>query len=149
VPNERQQAYVARPLVSLPRFVATAPMRLWPEVRAAYDTWAERLAFSVLHAARVIAAPMIPSRMAARVTLQQGIDFAPDCARVRVPTLVVTGDDALDQVVPAAVSRMYLDLIPGAQYEKMERTGHLGLITRPKRFADVVTRFLERNSDPN
>ena len=149
VPNERQQAYVARPLVSLPRFVATAPMRLWPEVRAAYDTWPERLAFSVLHAAQVVAAPMIPSRMAARVTLQQGIDFAPDCARVRAPTLVITGDDALDQVVPAAVSRMYLDLIQGAQYEKMERTGHLGIITRPKQFADVVTRFLERNSEPD
>jgi 3-oxoadipate enol-lactonase len=149
VPNERQQAYVARPLFSLPRFVAAAPMRIWPEVRAACDTWGERLAFIALYAARVIAAPMIPWRMATRVRLQQGIDFAPDCAGVRAPTLVITGDDALDQVVPAAVSRMYLDLIPGAQYEKMERTGHLGIITRPKQFADVVNRFLESNSDPN
>ncbi len=99
--------------------------------------------------ARVIAAPMIPSRMAARVTLQQALDFAPDCARIRVPTLVITGDDALDQVVPPAVSRRYLDLIPGAQYEKMERTGHIGMVTRPKHFADVVTRFLESNPDQN
>jgi pimeloyl-ACP methyl ester carboxylesterase len=118
-------------------------------VRAAYDTWAERLAFSVLHAGRVIAAPMIPSRMAARVTLQQAIDFAPDCARIHVPTLVITGDDPLDQVVPPAVSRRYLDLIPGAQYEKMERTGHIGMVTRPKHFADVVTRFLGSSPDQN
>ena len=149
VPNERQQSYLARPLMSAPRFVATAPMRVWPEVRAAYDTWAERLAFSVLHAGRVIAAPMIPSRMAARVTLQQALDFAPDCARIRVPTLVITGDDPLDQVVPPAVSRRYLDLIPGAQYEKMERTGHIGMVTRPKHFADVVTRFLGSRPDQN
>ncbi len=149
VPNARQRAYVASPWRSAPEFVATAPMRVWPEIRAAYDTWPERLAFVALHGARVVAAPMVPSRMAARVTLQQHIDFAPDCARVRAPTLVITGDDALDQIVPPAVTRTYLSLIPGAQYEKMERSGHIGMLTRPKQFAEIVTRFLERDSRPD
>ena len=74
---------------------------------------------------------MIPSLMAARVTLQQSLDFAPDCARVTAPTLVVTGEDGLDRVVPADVTRRYATLIPGARYVKIERTGHIGLLTRP------------------
>jgi 3-oxoadipate enol-lactonase len=148
-PNERQRAYVNRPWRSAPAFVVTAPMRLWPEVRAAYDTWPERIAFTTVHALRVLAAPMVPSRMAARVTLQQTIDFTPDCARVRAPTLVITGDDALDQIVDPAVTRRYLTLIPGAQYEKMERSGHIGMLTRPKQFAGIVAGFLDRHAEPN
>src|SRR4029453_15590164 len=57
VPNERQQRYVLHPWRSAPAFVAGAPLRLWPEIRAAYDTPGERVAFSVRHAARVVAAP--------------------------------------------------------------------------------------------
>ena len=68
---------------------------------------------------------------------------------MRAPTLVITGDDALDQIVPPAVTRTYLSLIPGAQYEKMERSGHIGMLTRPKQFAEIVTRFLERDSRPD
>jgi 3-oxoadipate enol-lactonase len=144
-PNERQQKYLERPWRSLPAFVVTSPARLWPEIDAAFDTWSERLAFSASHAARVLAAPMVPSRVAARVTLQQAIDFAPDCAQVAVRTLVVTGEDELDQIVPVAVTRRFLTLIPGSQYEKMERSGHIGLLTRPKRFAEIVAGFVDRD----
>jgi 3-oxoadipate enol-lactonase len=144
IPNDRQRAYIARPWRSAPAFAATAPMRLWPEIRAAYDTWPERLTFAAAHAARVLAAPMIPSRMAARVVLQQGLDFAPDCAQVAAPTLVLSGEDELDRIVPAAVTRQYQTLIRGAQYEKMERSGHIGIITRSKHFASIVGGFLER-----
>jgi 3-oxoadipate enol-lactonase len=149
VPDERQQAYIARPWRSAPAFVATAPLRLWPEIRAAYDTWPERLRFAASHAARVLAAPMSPSSMAARVTLQQSIDFAPDCARVSARTLVITGEDALDRIVPARVTRQYQSLIPGAQYEKMERSGHIGILTRPGQFARIVIRFIEAASEPD
>ncbi|MEN3339835.1 MAG: hypothetical protein V7647_3511 [Acidobacteriota bacterium] len=149
VPNEQQRAYVNSPWRSAPAFVVTAPMRLWPEVRAAYDTWPARFAFAAVHGIRVLGAPMVPSRMAARVTLQQTIDFAPDCARVKAPTLVTTGDDALDQIVDPAVTRRYLTLIPGAQYEKMERSGHIGMLTRPKQFAAIVAGFIERHAEQN
>jgi pimeloyl-ACP methyl ester carboxylesterase len=80
--------------------------------------------------------------MAAKVSLQQGLEFAPDCARFGIPTLVVTGEDELDQIVPVSGTRRYQALIPGAQYEKMERSGHIGLVTRPKQFANIVGRFL-------
>ena len=143
VPDDRQRKYLARPWMSAPAFVATAPMRLWPEIHAAFDTWPRRLAFAATHSVRVLAAPMHPARMAARIRLQQGMDFTPDCALVRAPTLVLTGEDDLDQVVPAAVTRGYQTLISGTQYEKIERSGHIGLITRPKDFAKIVVRFVE------
>jgi 3-oxoadipate enol-lactonase len=147
IPTERQRAYVARPWLSAPAFVASAPMHLWPEIRAAFDTWPERLAFLISHGLRVAAAPMIPSVMAARVTLQQGIDFRPDCAAVSMPTLVVTGENELDQIVPPAVTREYLSLIKGAQYAKMERSGHIGILTRPGAFAKIASAFIHRNPE--
>jgi 3-oxoadipate enol-lactonase len=145
MPTERQQQYVAHPWRSSPAFVMNAPMRQWPEIHTAYHTWRERMQFSVAHAARVIAAPILPPVMAARITLQQGIDFAPDCARVKAPTLVVTGDDDLDKIVPAEITRRYRELIPGAQYARLERTGHIGLLTHPARFAEIVSGFIDAN----
>ena len=145
VPNEQQQRYVARPWRSTPAFVATGPLRLWPEIHAAYDTPRERVEFCVRHAARIVAAPVFPPVMASRVTLQQATDFAPDCARVKAPTLIVTGEDDLDKIVPAEVTRRYRQLIPGARYVQMKRSGHLGLLTHPKQFADIVTGFINAN----
>jgi Predicted hydrolases or acyltransferases (alpha/beta hydrolase superfamily) len=147
-PSERQRRYVSRPWRSAPEFVAGAPMRLWPEIHAAHDTWTERAMFIVRHAVRVIAAPMIPAVMAARVTLQQQIDFGPNCAKVTAPTLVITGEDGLDRVVPVDVTRRYETLIPGAEYAKMERSGHIGLITRPSHFARIVADFTRRTALP-
>ena len=141
-PSERQRQYVAHPWRSAPSFIFGAPMRLWPEIHAAYDTWPERLLFTARHAVRVLAAPMNPPLMAARVRLQQRIDFTADCARVTAPTLVISGEDALDRIVPVEVTRRYLSLIPGAQYAKMERSGHIGLITRPAQFARIVSEFI-------
>ena len=95
--------------------------------------------FSARHGARVLAAPMFPPvDGGAGARWQQSVDFAPDCARVTAPTLVVTGEDALDRVVPADVTRRYLTLIPGARYVKIERTGHIGMLTRPSEFAEIV-----------
>lgn len=144
-PNERQRRYMTRPWRFAPAFVFSAPLRLWPEVRAALETWPERLTFAVRHTARVVAAPLNPPVMAARVELQQAIDFAPYCAAIKAPTLLVTGEEGLDQVIPVEVTRRYQSLIPGAQYARIERSGHIGMITRPARFAGIVTGFVHAN----
>lgn len=141
-PNPRQSGYIASPWISTPAFLATAPGRLWPEIHAAFDTTAARLGFSAVHMMRVVAAPAIPSLMAGRIVEQQSMDFAPDCAQVRAPTLVTTGEPQLDAVVPVEATRRYLSLIPGARYAMIERTGHLGLLTRPERFAAIVSGFV-------
>lgn len=146
VPSAQQQRWIAKPWISAPAFVATSPGRLLPEIRAALPTWRERIAFSARHVLRVAAAPMKPPLMASRVTWQQTMDFGPDCDRITAPALVITGEEALDRVVPVSVTRKYASLIAGARYEVIERTGHIGLLTRPERFAALVSDFVHANS---
>jgi 3-oxoadipate enol-lactonase len=140
-PNPIQSAYIASPLRATPRFILSSPLRLWPEIRAAFATPAERLSFIVRHGLRVALAPMTPPLMAGRILQQQQIDFCPDCAQVRAPTLVVTGEPELDKVVPVESTRRYVQMIPGARYALLERTGHLGLVTQPEKFAALVGDF--------
>jgi 3-oxoadipate enol-lactonase len=64
-----------------------------------------------------------------------------DLARVQVPVLLVTGEDALDGAVPPRLTREYLGIWPHARSETLARTGHLGLITRPAAFAALVSGF--------
>jgi len=142
-PNARQGAYIARPWISTPLFIATAPARLLPEICSAFPDWPSRISFCATHAARVLSAPALPALMAARIREQQQMDYLPDCARVQVPTLVTTGEPGLDAVVPVEATREYVALIRGAKYAMIERTGHLGLLTRPDRYADILSDFIE------
>jgi 3-oxoadipate enol-lactonase len=123
--------------------VAGAPLRLWPEIQSAIPGWGARLRFSAAYAARIARFPAVPSAMAARIEAARGLDHASACARVQSPTLVVTGELALDHVVPVETTREYLRLIPGAQYEMMAGTGHVGLVTQPERFAELVSNFID------
>lgn len=141
-PNARQRRYLARPWLSAPAFVLTSPRRLFPEIRAAYDTWPQRIGFSATHAARALFHPLIPSRVAQRVAVQQSTDMTEDCRAVRAPALVIAGEPDLDLVVPVSATRRYADLIPNARFVTLERTGHLGIVTRPQRFAELVGEFV-------
>lgn len=143
-PNPVQRSYLKHPLRATPRFVLTSPLRIWPEIEAAFPSFAGRLGFLAGHGFRVATALMKPALMAARIREQQQIDFSPDCDRVRVPTLVITGEPHLDLIVPAENTMKYLELIPGARHYQLERTGHLGLLTRPEVYASVVGDFVHQ-----
>jgi len=84
---------------------------------------------------------LIPSLMAARIREAAHVDFVADCRRVAAPTLVLTGEEHLDRVVPVGSTRAYATLIPRAEYRTMPHTGHMGLLTQPSVFADVVSGF--------
>lgn len=144
-PNDRQTRYLASPWLSAPAFVATAPARLWPEIEAAIDSPLARARFAVSHAARIVSAPAVPSAMAARIGLMKDVDWCADCARVNVRTLVITGEADLDRVVPVEATREYTQLIAGARHETIGGTGHIGLVTRPRRFAEMVSDFVNGN----
>jgi 3-oxoadipate enol-lactonase len=141
-PSPLQARYLGRPWLSAPIFFATAPTRVWPEIAAAIDAWPSRMRFCVEHTVRVATAPVDPSQMAARVRLRPGQDLCAACARITAPTLVVTGEPALDTVVPVSSTMEYTRLIRGARHEKMSQTGHIGLVTQPDRFAGIVSGFL-------
>jgi len=144
-PNAQQAEWLAQPWWSAPAFVATSPLRLWPEVSAALPGSGARAAFFARQGLRCLAAPMIPPLMASRIKTAAAIDFAGDCRRITAPTLVVTGEEPLDRVVPVRSTRAYSTLIPRAEYRVLPQTGHLAILTQPSRFAALVSDFAHAN----
>lgn len=143
--NNRVRRYCRRPRLSAPLFTVEASVRFLREMTATFDTWGDRVRWSRRHARTVLSAPMSPVRAAQRAMLADAEDFVPDCHQIRCPTLLVTGEPQLDRVVPVVQTLRYAELIEGARVARLDRTGHLGTVTRPERFAEVVRGFLEAN----
>jgi 3-oxoadipate enol-lactonase len=141
-PNERIQRSVEHPILMAPTFLAGAVQRALPEIRRARPADWMRCALGL--ATTAVRRPQSPARMAARLRLLQGEDLSGDCRRISVPTLILTGEDDLDRVVPPELSRRYLQLIPEAELQCCTQTGHFGLVTRAGEFAQRVGRFLAR-----
>jgi pimeloyl-ACP methyl ester carboxylesterase len=145
-PRWKLQPHYARyakwPTVSTPVFVLGALRRYWRELRAIHPDLQGQLNVSMATSWRVATAPAVPYRMSRRARMAEGEDFEADCARVTVPTLVITGERELDLVVPCEDTMHYVTLIPGARFQLFERTGHLGTVLAPERFAAIVSRFM-------
>lgn len=144
-PNATQTRYVATPWRSMPAFTLGAVGRARREIAAAMDAWPARLGFTLRYARIALRYPMLPPVIARRVRLLERLDLEVECKQIAAPTLVVTGEAALDGIVPVASTRRYADLIPGARYTMMQGTGHLGVLTQPQRFADLVSDFVNAN----
>lgn len=140
-PDRRARFYLRAPRLLSPLFVVTAPLRLQPEVRAAFPAVADRLRFMVRHGVRVTRAPLSPPKMARRIRWAEAHRFA-DPEDIAAPSLVVTGEPGLDRVVPVDVSRRTLSRLPSARHVVLPRTGHLGIVTRPVQFRDLVDEFV-------
>lgn len=149
--RERHQWYLRMPLVFGPVFLIETPWRLRAELAAALPNWRERLAFTWRAIRTGIATPISFSQMAARARLMATTDLRADCARIQAPTLVVTGERHLDHVVPVDGTVEYANLIAGARVAVLERTGHVGTLTRADAFARLVGEFVNPgtlNSEP-
>jgi pimeloyl-ACP methyl ester carboxylesterase len=59
---------------------------------------------------------------------------------IRVPTLVVWGDD--DKIIPVECGRLYAGAIPGARLEVIEGCGHWPHYEKPAELAEIVSKFL-------
>ena len=141
-PNCRVEQYLRSPRLMSPVFALSSPLRLYPEIAKVFPNPVSRGAFAVKHLYRVIRHPFTPTAMARRVRLMGDVDFADDCQRIAVSTLVVTGAPSLDRVVRVASTREYLSAIRGAHVAEIADTGHIGLLTKPERFAEVVSHFV-------
>ena len=148
-PNFRVDWYLKAPRLLFPVFALSSPLRLYPEIAIAFPSVVRRGLFALRYLHRVARYPFAPTRMAQRVRLLEGVDFASDCLRVKAPTLVVTGDPELDHVVPVESTREYLTSIDGAIHKTIEGTGHIGLVTKPDRFADIVSEFVTGRTEPS
>jgi pimeloyl-ACP methyl ester carboxylesterase len=130
------------PLLLSPLF-CVGSLRMCPEIFAAKGTL-PGVAFTAQHVGNVLANMFSPKLMARRARLVASLDVERELALVRCPTLVVTGESALDRVVPVALTRDYHRIWPHATEAVLERTGHLGPITRPDEFTRLVVQFADR-----
>jgi len=139
-PDGRVEFYTRHPWLLTPLFCVGA-LRLYGEIAAAarspWDGVASAARFGILALRHMFH----PGRMARRVGLFRGVSIEADFARVQVPVMLITGEETLERVVPPRLSREYLTIWPHARLETLARTGHLGLITRPAAFAELVSSF--------
>lgn len=135
--NERARFYLRAPRLLFPLF-AVSSLRLCREMVAAYEGVLRAADPIVRHGWNVVTHPASPARMARRVRLLEGMDLIGDLARLKVRTLVVTGEEHLDLVVPPAQTREYLAMWPHAEGAVIPRTGHLGIITRPDELCRLI-----------
>jgi pimeloyl-ACP methyl ester carboxylesterase len=141
-PDRLQQCCLRAPRLLSPVFVMTAPARLRPELLTALPEWRARLRFGASQTARTMLSPTSPARMARRIAWARSHQFAAAHA-VTAPALLVTGEPALDRVLPVEVSRRYLEDIDSCRHLVLAGTGHLGSVSRPEAFAGVVRSFVE------
>jgi len=147
-PDARVLFYLRYPWLLSPLFCLGA-VRLYREIATAQDTWWSGVTSACGAGAIALQHMFHPGRMARRVHLLSSV-LAPDSAgrgieaelsHVKVPTMIVIGEESLERVVPPRMTREYLAIWPHARIETLARTGHLGVLTRPEEFAAVVSAF--------
>lgn len=144
--NARAQFYLRAPRLLSPLFLLDSPARVLPEICAALPTLGSRLRFAAGQTGRALRALLSPSRMAARLRWTEEYEYG-DPGQIAQPVLVITGEDALDRVVAPALTRRYLASLPSARHAVLGQTGHIGMLTRPREFADMVQRFADEVSN--
>src|SRR5207245_11010542 len=69
-------------------------------------------------------------------------DSTPLLGQIRIPILVVAGDD--DQIAPAEGMQEMARAIPGAQFTVIPGSGHLSPLEQPQAVNDAVNAFLDQ-----
>jgi pimeloyl-ACP methyl ester carboxylesterase len=145
-PDARARFYLRAPWLLSPVFLLDAPTRSYREVRAALPRLTDRARFSVAQLSRVTRYFLSPARMAARVKWFAEFTFS-DPSSIDRPVMVITGEPGLDRVVHPELTRRYVAAIPHARHAVIARTGHLGLVTKPREFVDAVSAFINEISN--
>jgi 3-oxoadipate enol-lactonase len=140
---KRSHRWCARhPLISAPIVFPALLARMRQEFAAAMPDARQRRRLMREQIGLVLRGRISPSRMAARALLIDRLDVSADCAAITAPALIISGEPALDHVVPADGTCEFAALIDGSRGATIARTGHLGCITRPEAFAELVAQFL-------
>jgi len=139
----RHRMYTRWPYVFGPLFIAETPVRMRREVNSALPASSDRWRFHWSQLRAFLTAGVSLRQIAQRACLIEALDIGGESGRVVSPTLVVTGEPALDWVIPVNDTVGFVRLIRGARHAVLEHTGHLGTITQPAVFAAAVRRFVD------
>ena len=144
-PDVRVRFYLRAPRLLVPLFMV-ASLRMYREIAAATPGALNGVVAAARHGLTALTYMFSPGRMARRVHLLGSVDLSHTLTTVNVPALVITGDGALDRVVPPRLTEEYLRIWPHARRATIANTGHLGLITRADDFARIVTPFVTEHA---
>jgi pimeloyl-ACP methyl ester carboxylesterase len=142
--NQRTAFYLRAPLLLSPLF-ALSSLRLFREMRLACGGWLPGIRLAIAHGWAVVTHPGSPGRMARRIQLLERLDLASKVVRLKTETLIITGEDGLDGVVPPEDTREYLRIWPHARSAVVARTGHLAVVTRPDEITRLIGDFAPRS----
>ena len=144
-PDARARFYMRAPRLLVPVFGLMSQVRMLPEITAALPI-AARARFMLRTLLQALRTPVSPSRMARRARWTETFTYC-DPSRINIPALIVTGEDQLDRVVPTVQTRQYIARLRRARHMTLKGTGHLGIVTKPQEFADLVAKFAKDISD--
>ena len=144
-PDARARFYMRAPILLSPLFFVDAPIRASRELRAALPHITDRIVFGLQQSKRLLYYFLSPRRMTTRLKWLGQFQFS-DPATFGKPVWLITGEDGLDRVVKPELTLRYLRALPRARHEVLPRTGHLGTVTKPDEFSEVVRRFLNELS---
>jgi len=82
----------------------------------------------------------VPGILGALRAMRERPDSTPLLGQIRVPVLVVAGDD--DQIAPAEGMEAMARAIPGAQFVLIPQSGHLSPLEQPKAVSAALNAFL-------
>jgi pimeloyl-ACP methyl ester carboxylesterase len=120
-----------------------ASLRMYREIATASSSRWQSLVVSTRHCWTALTHMFSPTRMARRSQMLPGGVLASELAALKVPVQIVTGEEHLDRVVPVALTLEYAKHCPQARAVCIDRTGHIGLITRAAAFAEIIGRFAD------
>jgi pimeloyl-ACP methyl ester carboxylesterase len=143
----RASRYLGAPRLMAPIFWLGAPLRAYPEVKAAIPGWRARLDFLVEQGLRIAKAPASSRRMVRRLRWLASAETALD-RPLSIPSLIITGEPSLERVVPPDATLTYRTWLPNARVVTMPGTGHGGTVTQPREFAQRVGEWLQSLESP-
>lgn len=141
-PDRRSAFYMRWPRLVMPLLAVRSVSRLLPEILAARATRRSGLALASEYAWRAIRYPLPATRMVRWVEAWLAIDLAGACRHIEAPTTLITGERELERVVPVESTLEIAQLIPHASHVTFPGTGHVGSVTRPDAFAQMIVNAL-------
>lgn len=139
-PDSRVKFLIKAPRLTSPLFCINS-LRLFKEMAVAREGMRGGIVFAARHLATVVRHRFSPVLMARRVRLLEASNLEAQIAQLHAPALIITGEVELDRVVPVSLTCDYLRIWPQARLASIARSGHLGSITRPDEFAELVASF--------